>query len=63
MAPKTILPLFLFLTIVLTFAVLLAGEPIGVVLAVPAVYFWRRFVHRPWAGVGLPMTWSAIPCS
>lgn len=58
-ATKTILPLLL--TIVLTFAVLLAGQPIGVLLAVPAVYFWRRFVHRPWAGVGLPITWSAVP--
>ncbi|TDQ46130.1 CPBP family intramembrane glutamic endopeptidase [Actinorugispora endophytica] len=58
-ATKTVWPVLL--TIILMVAVLLAGQPLGAVLAVLAVYLWRRFAHRPWAGVGLPMTWSAVP--
>jgi membrane protease YdiL (CAAX protease family) len=47
------------LTVACTYAVILAGQPLGVVVAVALVFLWRRFTRRPWAGVGLPMRWSA----
>ncbi|MFE3457827.1 CPBP family intramembrane glutamic endopeptidase [Nocardiopsis aegyptia] len=58
-ATQVALPLLL--VVACTFAVSMAGQPFGAVLAVVVVLLWRRFTHRPWAGVGLPMRWSAVP--
>lgn len=58
-ATGVVLPILLI--VACTFAVSMAGQPLGVVVAVLLVYLWRRFTRRPWSGVGLPMKWSALP--
>ncbi|WP_150251635.1 CPBP family intramembrane glutamic endopeptidase [Nocardiopsis deserti] len=51
----------LVLTLACTFAVPLVGQPFGALLVVLVVYLWRRWARRPWAGLGLGLTWSALP--
>jgi membrane protease YdiL (CAAX protease family) len=58
-ATAVVLPILI--TVAFTYAMILAGQPLGAILAVLLVYLWRRFTRRPWSGVGLPMKWSALP--